>query len=209
VITCPLPRHDRVVVSCVEPDTVVLSKSYGTNSTQNLGFRQLYRAHFDHVMRLILRFGIDTHDAEDLAQRVFLIAYRRCDLAEPLERPEAWLRAVVVRIVREHFRWWRVRRAASWLVAHSWAGRTEDEQSPERDALTEESLRQVSHVLYQMSEKLREALVLLDIDGLTPREGAELLGVPQNTLRSRRAMAREEFKRLWLRLPERRDRADV
>jgi len=113
-----------------------------------------------------------------------------------------------MRIIREHFRWWKVRRAASWLVEHSWAGRTEDDLSPEREAAAGESLRQVRSVLRQMSGKLRDALVLLDVEGLSPREAALLLGVPLNTLRSRRLLAREEFKRLWDRLQQRKERCD-
>jgi RNA polymerase sigma factor (sigma-70 family) len=159
-------------------------------------------------MNMILRFGIDGHEAEDLTQRVFMVAYRQCAEPEPLERPEAFLRAVALRMIREHFRWWRVRRAARWVVEQSWAGRTEDELSPEREVLAGESMQLVRRVLHRMSDKLREALVLLDIEGLTPREAAELLGVPLNTLRSRRALGREEFKHLWDRMQQRRDRTD-
>ncbi len=175
---------------------------------RNLEFRRLYREHFDAVMRLVLRFGVERHDAEDLTQRVFMVAFRQCSEAQAIECPEAWLRAVAIRIIREHFRWWKVRRAASWLVEHSWAGRTEDDLSPEREAAAGESLRQVRSVLCQMSGKLRDALVLLDVEGLSPREAALLLGVPFNTLRSRRQLAREEFKRLWDRMQQRKERCD-
>lgn len=145
----------------------------------------------------MLRFGIGRHDAEDIAQRVFLVAHRHVEDHDGIEHPSAWLRAITVRVVREHYRWLRLRRAASWLVELSWAGRARDELTPEREALAGESLGHVRDVLLHMSEKLREALVLLDIEDLSPREAAELLRVPQNTLRSRRALAREEFRRLW------------
>lgn len=171
-------------------------------------FRQLYVNHFESVMRLFLRFGVTRHDAEDLTQRVFMIAHAHSTESEQIERPEAWLRAITVRVVREHFRWWKVRRAGQWLVEHSWVGRTEEESTPERVALAEESLDQVRDVLLRMSDKLREALVLLDIEDLSPREAAELLSVPTNTLRSRRALAREEFKRLWERAQRRKGSFD-
>jgi RNA polymerase sigma-70 factor (ECF subfamily) len=99
--------------------------------------------------------------------------------------------------VRQHFRWLRVRRAGQWLVEHSWAGRAEDDFNPERDAIAYESLHRARRVLQRMSHKLRETVVLLDIEGLSPKDAAELLNIPINTLRSRRALAREEFKRLW------------
>lgn len=195
------------MVACAVPASRELSTEARPACASNEhDFLQFYHAHFDAVMRWVLRFGIDCHDAEDLTQRVFMVAYRTETGA--LECPEAWLRAVTMRMIQEHFRWWRVRRAATWLVGLSWAGRFEDDRNPERNALADESLRQVRYVLRQMSAKLRDALVLLDIEGLTPREAAEVLGLPLNTLRSRRALARQEFKRLWSRIQPRKDCRD-
>ena len=56
--------------------------------------------------------------------------------------------------------------------------------------------------------KLRDAFVLIDIDGLTAREAAKLLGVSHNTMRSRHILARGEFKRLWERTQLREERSD-
>lgn len=196
------------MISYVEPRAEVQAPLRGSDSDGarwGTDFRELYRAHFAAVSGFILRFGIERHDAEDLAQKVFLIAYRKCETNVPIERPEAYLRGVALRVIHEHFRWWRIRRAASWVVEHSWAGRVTEEISPEQTALSGESLELVRKALLQMSDKLRDALVLLDIDDVAPREAAELLGVPLNTLRSRRALAREQFKRLWDRLQQRRD----
>lgn len=187
--------------SCVEPGIDPLPTQTGewrVRPADSYAFRQFYLAHFDEVMGLIIRFGIVQQDAEDLAQRVFLVALRHLG-QDGIQQPKAWLRAVAIRIVHEHFRWWKVRRAGAWLLEQSWAGRTKDDQSPERDALATETLQRVRRVLYQMSQKLRDALVLLDIEGISSREAAQLLGVPHNTLRSRHILAREEFKQLWQR----------
>lgn len=160
-------------------------------------FCRLYQEHFDEVMGFVLRFGISAADAEDLVQRVFIVVLRRADLTQSIERPSAWLRAVALHVVHEHFRWWRVRRAGSWLVEQTWAGRKEDDLSPEREAMASESLQRARRVLHRMSGKLRDAFVLLDIEGLSSREAAQLLGISHNTMRSRHILARDEFKRLW------------
>jgi len=164
---------------------------------ETYAFRELYRQHFDEVMAFVLRFGIRAEDAEDLVQRVFVVALRRCESAEPLAQPTAWLRAVALRVIHEHFRWSKVRRAGRWLLEQTWAGRLEHEVSPEREALVNESLQLVRIVLGRMSSKLRDAFVLLDIDGMSARDAAQLLGISHNTMRSRHNLAREEFKRLW------------
>lgn len=191
------------MVSCLQPEDRALGNEALAHRSGELWFRQLYRTHFDEVIKLALRFGIARHDAEDITQRVFLVAHRHLETYEQIEHPSAWLRAITIRIIREHYRWWRLRHAASWLLEFSWAGRAREELTPERDAVAGESLAAVREVLLLMSDKLREALVLLDIEDLSPREAAELLRVPQNTLRSRRALAREEFRRLWERAQRR------
>ncbi len=194
--------------SCVEPGAEALRTAPVPRSAplaSDGSFRHLYQTHFDGVMSFILRFGIASQDAEDLAQRVFMVAYRKSAGSQPLEQPGVWLRAVALRVIHEHLRWWRVRRTASWLVEQTWAGRSDNDLNPEREALASESLQRIRTVLFRMSGKLRDALVLLDIEGISPHEAAELLGVPHNTVRSRHHLAREEFKRLWDRLPQRRE----
>ncbi len=160
-------------------------------------FRQLYTKHFDEVMTFVLRFGLNHYDAEDLTQRVFMVALRHCAEQGPLVEARHWLRAVALRLIHQHFRWWRVRYAAKWLITQTWAGVDENDISPERETSASESLREVREILGRMSTKLRDTLVLLDIDGTPPREAAELLGIPRNTIRSRHRLARSQFKRLW------------
>jgi RNA polymerase sigma factor (sigma-70 family) len=160
-------------------------------------FCRLYQEYFDEVMGFVLRFGISAIDAEDLVQRVFIVVLRRSEETQSIEQPSAWLRAVALRVVHEHFRWWRVRRAGSWLVEQTWAGRKQDDMSPEREAMASESLQRTRSILHRMSGKLRDAFVLLDIEGLSSREAAQMLGISHNTMRSRHILARDEFKRLW------------
>lgn len=186
--------------SCVEPEVEILPEATASASVPIAGrqhFHRLYRDHFDKVTSFVMRFGIRADDAEDLVQRVFVIALRQCDVGIVVEQPTAWLRAIALRVIHEHYRWWRVRRAAQWLVEQTWAGRHQDDCSPEREASAAQSLEQVRAVLCRMSGKLRDAFVLLDVEGLSSREAAELLGISHNTMRSRHNLARDEFMRLW------------
>ncbi len=165
--------------------------------SEELTFPRFYAEHFELVYRFISRYGIRASEVEDLSQRVFMVVHaRRAELGS-IEKPEAWLRSIAVRVVRHYFRWQRVRRAHAWLVRHSWAGRGIEERTPEHAVLGDESLERVRAVLHQMSPKLRDTLVLVELEELLPREAAEILGVPPNTVRSRRALARAEFRRLW------------
>ena len=167
---------------------------------EHSAFHSLYQHHFDRVFGLMTRFGASRSEAEDLTQRVFLVAYDHSAELAGIHSPGAWLREIAVRVVHQHFRWWRVRRAAR-LLEQTWAGRAVDELDPEREVMAGEALTRVRAVLHRMSEKLRDVLVLVDLEGLSPREAAQTLGVPVNTVRSRRALGREQFRRLWERIP--------
>lgn len=160
-------------------------------------FTRLYAEQFDRVYALLARYGIATAELEDLAQQVFSVAFHHRRELTRLEHPRAWVAAIAVRVVREHYRWRRVRRLKAWIVEHSWAARGTDDWTPEREALRSEASERVRAVLGRMSAKLRDALVLCELEELGTREAAEILGVPQNTLRSRQRLARAEFLRLW------------
>lgn len=180
----------------------------GVHWAADRSFRQLYETHFDEVMSFILRFGIGTQDAEDLVQRVFMVALRQRPEAAELQLPGAWLRAVALRVVHDHFRWWRVRRTAQAIVELSWAAKQCDETTPEHEVQSKEAIECIRGVLYRMSGKLRDALVVLDIEGLSERDAAELLGVPFNTMRSRHKLAREQFKRMWEQTHQQREKVN-
>lgn len=160
-------------------------------------FERLYAREFARVHALIARFGVHPAEIEDLAQQVFGVALQKRAELDALENPRAWLTAVVVRVVHEHYRFRRVRRLRAWLVERSWAGRSVDDHTPETALCRDEAAAQVRSVLARMSTKLRDALVLTELEGLEPRSAAGVLGIPYNTLRSRQRLARAEFERLW------------
>jgi RNA polymerase sigma factor (sigma-70 family) len=189
-----------MVAGCAEPSAATPLNANGAAARacgHSLTFGYLYETYFASIYRMISRYGVAPADVEDLAQRVFLAAHEQLSRDVEPEKPEAWLRTIGLHVVHEYFRWRRVRRVKAWLVEYSWAGRSTVEQTPETLALRDECLEGVRWVLTRMSSKLRDALVLLDLEELSPREAAELLAIPLNTVRSRRALARVEFRRLW------------
>jgi RNA polymerase sigma-70 factor (ECF subfamily) len=183
--------------SCTEPSLERLAEPAAKPRTSERAFERLYAREFAHVHALIARFGVRPADIEDLAQQVFGVALQKQAELDALENPRAWLTAVVVRVVHEHYRWRRVRRLRAWLVERSWAGRSVEERTPETELCRDEAAEQVRSVLARMSAKLRDALVLTELEGLEPRSAAAVLDVPYNTLRSRQRLARAEFERLW------------
>ncbi|HEV8550303.1 MAG TPA: sigma-70 family RNA polymerase sigma factor [Polyangiaceae bacterium] len=162
-------------------------------------FTRLYAEQFERVYGLLARYGVSPADLEDLSQQVFSVVLSHKEEIRRLENPRAWVAAITVRIVHEYYRFRRVRKLKAWVVEHSWAGRATDESTPERETLNREATARVRRVLAQMSAKLRDALVLVELEELGTRDAAAILAVPHNTLRSRQRLARAEFQRLWAR----------
>jgi RNA polymerase sigma-70 factor (ECF subfamily) len=151
-------------------------------------FDAVYRANVQEVRRWVGYLGGAPSDADDLTQRVFEVVLRRLPGFDG-RNLRAWLYGITRRTVAAHRRLAWVRRR----FAH-------DEDAPERFASAEPGAegalarkRTVERVLSGMSEKLRTALILHEVEGWTAEEIAELLGVPVATVHSRLRLARERY----------------
>jgi RNA polymerase sigma-70 factor, ECF subfamily len=68
--------------------------------------------------------------------------------------------------------------------------------SPEDDCRHSELRGRVMQLLPQLSPPLRKAFQLRDLDGLTTGEAAQILGVPDGTVKAQVARARAKLTRL-------------
>lgn len=189
-----MSRHKRIVQS-VHPDA--LEGLPSPTAQREYAWRSLYDESFNSIYRYVCCSGILPGDVEDVTQRVFLVAYRRIRESTKVENPKAWLRGIATRVISEHQRWRRVRRLKSWLLRSTVDASTQTPRTPEGAFASAEAQHLVRAVLARMRPKLREVLVLLDLDEHSPQEVALILRIPVNTVRSRKRLARQEFLRLW------------
>lgn len=164
---------------------------------ERTSWRSLYRAHFCYVYRLAVALGVERAEVEDIAQRVFLVVHDKLPGAGVIGNPTAWLRAITVRVVSDHRRWRVVRRVKSWLVQSTTEAGQATPRGPEESTAAAQTGSRVHAVLSQMTPKLRDVLVLLEVEECSLEEAATMLGVPQNTVRSRKRLARAQFLRIW------------
>jgi RNA polymerase sigma-70 factor, ECF subfamily len=177
---------------------VMLDELRTRSSSKEEAWEALYRQHFGEVYRFVWRAGAPADEVEDLTQRAFVVAYERIDDLHQLTNARAWLRGIALRLLAAHRRWRKVRELKRWLVK----AEPPPPITPEQHVATDQLGELVRRALEGISPKLRDALVLCDMEDLTPAEAAEILGVPLNTVRSRRRLAREEFARAWASLGE-------
>ncbi len=167
--------------------------------------RQLVDDHFDFVWRWLRRMGVPASDADDAAQRVFLVASERLDDIRPgAER--AFLRGVATRVA-SHARRALQRRGEDLgddLDGIPWeAGPSVDEALAARDAL-----RLLDALLEGMDVELREVLVLVEVEEMTSGAAAALLEIPEGTVKSRLRRAREDFEKRAARIRARHRREE-
>lgn len=166
-------------------------------------FHQTIVPHLDASYNFARFLSRDAEAAEDIVQEAFLRAYRHFDGYRGGD-PRAWLFS----IVRNCYRAWRQegRRKAHYELpiaderdddqpaAHAIAS---DEDTPEMAMIHKSDAERVRAVIRGLPEAMREILVLRELEDLSYRQIAEIIGVPIGTVMSRLARARREFSEAW------------
>ena len=170
-------------------------------------FEHLMRVHEKRVVGTAWRLLGRLEDAQDAAQEVFLRLYRYLDRFDPTRGAlEPWLYRVTVNVCRDLGRKRRVREAVS-LEDTPKAERLES-TAPDpavRAGLAEEQ-RIAEAAIASLPPKERAALVLRDVEGLSTREVAEILGSSEVTVRTHICRARLKIKKFRDRKFRRTDR---
>jgi RNA polymerase sigma-70 factor (ECF subfamily) len=139
---------------------------------------RIYRA----VQRLVS--GADVVD--DLAQEVFIRAYRSIGDFKGESSLYTWLYKITLNLCRNHYRTRGRRPVHAELDEADGAGSLESPvRGPEDEVLRREFLEHLRRGLDELPEEQREAVVLCDLEGMSYEEMAEVLGVPIGTVRSR------------------------
>jgi RNA polymerase sigma-70 factor, ECF subfamily len=149
------------------------------------------------AFRLAMSVLRNRADAEDVAQDALLRAYR--GFAKLRERGafRGWLCRITWRLALDKQR--GTRRREKRETASTFVPGT-PERSVEQMAVANEFDRHLAKAMDELPEKLRQALVLAAIQGHSTREVAEMLDLPEGTVKSRVHLARKQLteKLQWL-----------
>lgn len=165
---------------------------------------ELFRDYGPKVYGLALRCGLDPDEAEDGVQEVFLKVQRRLDTFRGEARLSTWLYQVALNTLLDHRRRIaRLRRSqplAAITDARGEVAAADPGSSPDETAACAERRTLVREALDRLPRKFREVLLLRELEGLSYRDIARILGVAQGTVESRifrgRARLGEELRRL-------------
>tara|TARA_B100001989_G_scaffold189158_1_gene138432 strand:+ start:296 stop:913 length:618 start_codon:yes stop_codon:yes gene_type:complete len=149
-----------------------------------------YRTYARTVLAWAIRLGGPRLDAEDIAQDVFAVAFRRIGSFRGDSRLSTWLFSITRNVIYNARRRAAIRRMVALdAVPEPAAGQ------PLADAHLERHQRreQVQAALEQLKSNQREVLVLMDLEGRTAPEVGEMIGIPPGTVYSRLHYARKAF----------------
>jgi RNA polymerase sigma-70 factor, ECF subfamily len=159
-------------------DDAALLRAHAAGDTRAFG--EIVRRHRDRLWAVALRTLGDREEAADALQDALLSAYRAADRFRGDSAVTTWLHRIVVNACLDRIR----RRQARPTVP---LPETDITPAP---AVDRDTAMVVRDALAQLPAEQRAALVLVDVQGYPVAEAAEILGVPEGTIKSRCARGR-------------------
>jgi RNA polymerase sigma-70 factor (ECF subfamily) len=170
-----------------------------------LAWRGLFASYYRLIYYLCYKFTESYSEAEDLTQDVFLKLY--CNLSRFDSKKGSfanWIRHVTRNHLVDHFRSTQLLRVSDSLDVE-----VDDEEdgctranrlmdvgpSPEQSFASLEVRTRVYAALGQLSVYSREAIILCDLEDRNYLEAAQILGIPEGTVKSRLSRGRVELAR--------------
>lgn len=155
--------------------------------------RTVFDEHARYVIRTLRHFGVKEADVEDVAQEVFVTVHRKLPEFEGRSTLRTWLYGICLRVASDYRRRaYVVRERPTSSPPVDGGGRSGAE--PDTNV---ESRAFVQKLLQALDEDKRAVLVLYELEGLTMREVAEVVGCPLQTAYSRLHAARELLRAAW------------
>ncbi len=158
-------------------------------------FGELVERYQSKLMRYARKFLLDTEDAKDIVQDIFIKTYENLQSFDAARRFSPWIYRIAhnefVNALKKH----KSQRTTftfdmDTLFPHLAAPETADSASLDRD------LRQtLERSLEGISPKYREPLILYYLEGMDYKEVSEILQIPVSTVGVRLARARAILKK--------------
>ncbi|HEX7051608.1 MAG TPA: RNA polymerase sigma factor [Longimicrobiales bacterium] len=154
-------------------------------------FERLVRRHLRTAYLTAVAAVAEPADAEDICQDAFLTALERLEDCRQPDRFLPWLLRIVRNRAHSFHRYRAVRRALPLDQVTTVADRSAD---PARDATRSELRQKLIAGLETLPPVQREVVLLHDLEGWRHREIAELLQIPEGTVRAHLSYARRALR---------------
>lgn len=155
-------------------------------------FEQIVRSYQDRIVRYAHNIVGDSHAAEDVAQKTFVNVFRYLDKYDHAKGNfSTWIYQIARNVALNHLRSAR----AKEVRFETGVPDLPIEDDPSEKAQLEEQFECLDHALAQLPQEQRSAWVLSEFENLTQAEIASIEGIPEGTVKSRVARARQAIRK--------------
>jgi RNA polymerase sigma-70 factor (ECF subfamily) len=149
-------------------------------SRDKAAFRLLYERHAERVFRFAMSIVRRTHLAEDVLQETMIVVWKRAKTFKGSSKVSTWILGIARNL------------AFNLLRKEKRGDRLPEEKAAERNPAKQiETAVQVERALQTLPDHHREVMHLVFYEDMNLREAAEVLGIPEGTVKSRMHHARK------------------
>ena len=169
-------------------------------------WQEIVQQYNRRIYNICYRFCGSPDDAADLTQEVFIKIYRTMNTFDGTRAAfMTWVTTVTRNLLVDHFRKGKYDRMTDSLEAMpgsqedglTLAEQLEDQSAgPEERVSSSQTQKMVHEALQKLSPELREAVILRDLQDMDYKEIAQVLKIPEGTVKSRINRGRTELARL-------------
>src|SRR5438094_8384412 len=150
-------------------------------------FERLYQTSYGRILGTLTAMLGDRAAAEDCCQDAFERAYKKWAQWQPIAPAEAWVHRIAINAAVSYRRKMKLREVGEVIRR---MGRPEGPPDPQDQI----ERRDLAEALAKLPPKQAAAIVLRHYHGYTNRAIAQALGIPERTVASRLAVAKERLR---------------
>ena len=179
-----LPGEEKIVERCLRGD--------------DAAWETVVNSYAKRIYNLTYRYTCRRDEAEDLTQDIFIRVYQNLkSFRSESGSFQSWVMKIGRNLIIDHYRRTRRFQQSAGTEEMESMNLTDDRiPNPQRGVEQSEAARFLRDGLQALSPELKEAIILRDLEGMAYEEIADLLAVPEGTVKSRINRARLELAKL-------------
>jgi RNA polymerase sigma-70 factor, ECF subfamily len=194
--TWPSPYPQARASNSLDADTQLVERCL---SGQDAAWEELVKSQTRRVYSICYRFTNSDAEAQDLTQDVFMRVFKNLKSFRAGEGLfVVWLTRLTRNLLIDHYRRTRLERATESIEDQAKVLEETTGMAAKTDSMLagREASELLQAALQKLSPELRETVILRDLEELEYREIADVLNVPEGTVKSRLNRGRAELARI-------------
>lgn len=159
-------------------------------------FGELIERYEQKLKRYARKFLSQPDDIEDLVQDVFIKSYTHIQSFDPEQRFSSWIYRIAHNVFVNELRR-KGRRGYELFDIDVFLPQLSAQETADRATLANELYDEMNELLFELSPKYREIIILFYYQELSYEEIGEVLKIPKTTVGVRIMRARERLKKLY------------